>query len=220
MRTRLTALTLALGLFAAGSAYPAQAPAPAPRQPQPAPGFPAPGGFPGQPGFPGGARPGIDYKEVVPQLIEALKDSDADVRQSAAAALAAVGQPAVGPLLDILKDKSDDKELRANAAYVLGHMGGAAHEAVPILLKLLKDSDTDVRRRAAYALQLIVKETPSGGMGGLGMPGMGGPGAMMGGGRPAGHSTLKANDPGLIYTGGAPASAPKGADKTEKKESK
>src|SRR5258708_83893 len=82
------------------------------------------GGFGGQPpgGFQGGSR--IDFKEVVPALIAALDDDDGEVRKAVALTLARVGQPAVTPLLDLLKDKDKSKAARANAAYILGKIGG------------------------------------------------------------------------------------------------
>src|SRR5262249_39547199 len=66
------------------------------------PGLQPPGGFPGQRGF----RPGgTDYKHLIPVLLEPLTDEDADVRQHVVHTLARIGQPAVAPLLDILKEK-------------------------------------------------------------------------------------------------------------------
>src|SRR5205809_266049 len=56
-------------------------------------------------------------KDLVPTLIESLKDQDKSVRQYAASALARVGKEAVDPLLELLKSK--DKAQRANAAYIL-----------------------------------------------------------------------------------------------------
>src|SRR5262249_39949782 len=89
-----------------------------------------------------------------------------------AVTLARVGQPAVTPLLDLLKDKDKSKSARANAAYVLGKIGGQAQAAVPVLLKALKEPDRDLRRRAAFALAQVVGDAQGnsgmfpGGMGG------------------------------------------------------
>jgi hypothetical protein len=149
---------------------------------------------------PPGAGRGPDFKELIPALLDALKDNDADVRQSAASALASIGRPAIDPLVDVLRDKDQNKELRANAAYVLGQMGHNAQEALPTLTKALKDDDKDVRRRAAFAVQRIVKDMgTSGGMMGGGMmmgSGMMPPGAAAARG-PA-PSDIKVNDPGLL----------------------
>src|SRR5262249_12057714 len=89
------------------------------------------GGGPGQ-AFPNAPKQKALPKDLVPALIEALKDEEKDVRQYAASALVRVGTDAVEPLIDLLKGK--DKEQRANAAYVLGQMGAAAQEALPQLL--------------------------------------------------------------------------------------
>src|SRR5437868_887761 len=51
------------------------------------------------------------FKELVPALIEALKDPDPDVRQHTALALATIGQDALKPLIEALTD--DNKERRA-----------------------------------------------------------------------------------------------------------
>jgi hypothetical protein len=164
---------------------------------------------------------GTDYKEVIPALIDALKDSDADVRQSAAGALAGMGRQAVGPLMEIVKDQSKDKDLRANAAYVLGLMGGNGREALPLLTKMLKDDDKDVRRRAAFAIQHIVKESGPG----AGMPGFPASGFPAGtltppGSLPGvqGDKPLSFPDPGLVSPSGSPASKPPAKPGTEKKE--
>jgi HEAT repeats len=137
-------------------------------QPPPGAGAPAlpPGAaFPGQRGglpgqFPGAqppvTQPQPDYREIIPTLMAALADDDGDVRQSVAYTLARIGQPAVKPLLAILKDKDKHRHLRANAAYVLGKMGSVASEAAPALAQALKESDRELRRRAAYALARLV----------------------------------------------------------------
>jgi hypothetical protein len=178
----------------------------------PTPDFQLPKGEqPAQPGAvqppPGRAfAPPAPYKDLVPALIEALKDSDSDVRQAAAATLVQVGREAVAPLVEVLKDK--DRQTRANAAYVLGQIGSPAQEAVPILAKGLKDEDREVRRRVAFALYQIVHSTQeSGPMMTPGMPGFpgGGPGFGGVGSMPGGRgrtTRMVVNDPGLL--GGIP----------------
>jgi hypothetical protein len=215
----LLCLGIGLGLLAAAGQSVAQEQQPGVRAVQ----VPLPGS---QPGFPGFRSGNLDYKEIVPPLIDALKDPDTEVRHSAAGALAHVGQPAISALVDILKDSGKDKELRANAAYVLGRMGITGQEAMPTLVKALKDDDRDVRRRAAYAIENIVKTSnESGGL----MPGMGPPGGFPGGfgGRPAG--AVQVPDPGVVPALGsaqfrvAPPGNPldkKEEKKDEKKEDK
>ncbi|MEG5059839.1 HEAT repeat domain-containing protein [Microcoleus sp. A2-C5] len=95
---------------------------------------------------------------AVPQLIFLLKDSDADVRSSAARALGnipAKAKTVVPQLIFLLKDS--DAEVRYSAAYALGSMGAEAKTAVPQLIPLLKDSNADVRRSAASALGSIAE---------------------------------------------------------------
>jgi len=60
------------------------------------------------------------------------------------------GQNSVEKLCDILK--SDNPQLKRQAAYLLGGLGPAAQSAVPDLLNALKDHDYNVRRYAAYTL--------------------------------------------------------------------
>ncbi len=104
---------------------------------------------------PGGAS--VD-ETVIRRLVEALKDSDTDVRQNLAAALATIGTPAVEPLIAALKDKITER--RAGAAYTLGMIGRPARAALPVLLDLLKDDDVSVRRQASYAISRIVPASP------------------------------------------------------------
>jgi hypothetical protein len=113
------------------------------------------------------------HSRLIPPLLDALKDADADVRQSAAGALAAIGQEAVAPLLKVFEDKDKDKDTRAGIAFVFGQMGLQGREALPALTKSLKDKeeDKDVRRKAVAAIALIVKDMTSRGYGtGYGYP--------------------------------------------------
>jgi hypothetical protein len=118
----------------------------------------AAGGGRGSPSSPSGetqppAAPG-QYKDVIAPLLDALADSDGSVRQLAAATLVRIGPDAVPPLIEALNAK--DRETRANAAYVLGHLARSARTALPALARALKDDDKEVRRRAAYAIHNIV----------------------------------------------------------------
>src|SRR5262249_52865930 len=111
------------------------------------------------PGYPAAGRT-VNLKELIPPLLDALADSDADVRQSAAGALAAIGREAVAPLLKVYEDKEKDRDTRAGIAFVFGQMGYQATEALPALTKALKDKDEDkdVRRKSVAAIQRIVKD--------------------------------------------------------------
>jgi HEAT repeat protein len=99
-------------------------------------------------------------KAPVPALIKALKDDkDEDVRDRAAEALGAFGDPAesaVPALTEALKDKS--AMVRASAAEALGELHEwilANSDTVTALLALLKDPDVDVRETVADALNEI-----------------------------------------------------------------
>jgi hypothetical protein len=152
--------------------------------------------------------------------VEALADADGSVRQSAAATLVKIGQDALQPLIDALKAK--DRETRANAAYVLGHLSQSGREALPALAKVLKDDDKEVRRRAAYAIHNIVSRgetaavvvAPRADDGG---PDAGGGGVALRGvtlaGPPGTGGLLAPMDPGLLLP---PPSLPNKPEKEQK----
>jgi hypothetical protein len=143
----LAAVTLAAPISTRAQDAPPSAP-----PPQPA--------FPGVPRLPELFRPvAQQYADLVPALIDGLKDADPEVRQHCALALANLGRDALPQLLEALKDSN--KEGRAAAAYALGQMGGQGREAVPALLKVLKDEDAGVRRATAQALSRIVAHDSS-----------------------------------------------------------
>jgi HEAT repeat protein len=99
------------------------------------------------------------HSEVIPALLEALKDEDDFVRRSAAAALGRLGEIAaqradvIPALLGALRD--EDPWVRASAAEALGRLGEAATQhpgVIPALLEALKDEDDFLRWSAAAAL--------------------------------------------------------------------
>jgi HEAT repeat protein len=75
------------------------------------------------------------------------------VRETAADALARIGDPAVPALIDTLHDP--DQSIRAHAAQALARMGPKAAPAVPELILALDDPDREVRQGAARALGQI-----------------------------------------------------------------
>ncbi|MGH7140348.1 MAG: HEAT repeat domain-containing protein [Pirellulales bacterium] len=75
------------------------------------------------------------------------------VRETAADALARIGDPAVPALIDTLRDP--DQSIRAHAALALARMGPKASPAVPELILALDDPDREVRQAAARALGQI-----------------------------------------------------------------
>jgi len=89
---------------------------------------------------------------AVPTLIQALADSDADIRRMAAEALGKLGDPqAIPALAQTLRDSEWD--VRCAAAEALGKFNDP--QAVPALIEALGDSDWDVRSAAAEALGAI-----------------------------------------------------------------
>jgi hypothetical protein len=95
------------------------------------------------------------HPRLVPGLLQALKLGDADVEKRILSALLTLRHDAVPGMCDALE--SNDKGLRLQAARVVGLVaaGGqvSVEEAVPLLLRLLKDEDAAVRRAAAQAVE-------------------------------------------------------------------
>ena len=86
---------------------------------------------------------------TVPNLIEALGDSDGDTRSNAAASLGKLGDPrAVDGLIDVLGDP--DAGTRASSAAALGKLGDP--RAVDGLIDALGDPDDATRANAACSL--------------------------------------------------------------------
>ena len=81
------------------------------------------------------------------------RDPEQSVRRQAVDALGHCGKPAVGPLIESLKDLN--KDILIEATYSLGRLGTNAAAAVPALILLLKDDDDDVKKAAAEALKKI-----------------------------------------------------------------
>ena len=87
---------------------------------------------------------------MVPELIEALRNEDEDIRAAAAETLAIKGNVAAVPaLIRALQD--DEESVRKSAVSALGTIGDAA--IVPRLIEALNDSDSYVRQNAVYALE-------------------------------------------------------------------
>jgi len=102
----------------------------------------------------GAAPPLPSDGDLVTRLIAALKDPDADVRANLAQALAKIGPTAVEPLLGALDDGIPER--RAGAALALGWIGTSAKAALPKLLELLDDKETEVRRQASQAIVRVL----------------------------------------------------------------
>ena len=89
---------------------------------------------------------------AIDALVEALKDTDKDVREAAMQALVQFRDPRVfDPMVAALKDSSADT--REKAAFALGQLRDA--RAVDPLAAALHDTSSDVREQAAFALGQI-----------------------------------------------------------------
>jgi HEAT repeat protein len=103
---------------------------------------------------------GAEHSSIaVEALIAALRDSDLDVRQTAAWALGNVGsRTAAEPLAAALSDANP--EMRRRAAWALGNLN--LKQAPPALINGLKDSDPEMREITAWALYEIEDPTAIG----------------------------------------------------------
>jgi HEAT repeat protein len=95
---------------------------------------------------------GPEAGAAVAVLVKALADPDAEVRRSAADALGGIGpqaKPATAALARFTREEPE------RAARALGRIGPGAKQAAPVLVDLLRNSQTDVRLQAAKALGAI-----------------------------------------------------------------
>ncbi len=92
---------------------------------------------------------------AVGPLIDTLKLDHEDARLAATYGLATCGKPAVEALIQMLNH--DNEQVRAHAAFALGDMGAQAEHAVPALAKTLKDGSPFVRHHSAEALGTVAK---------------------------------------------------------------
>lgn len=88
-------------------------------------------------------------ESIVDDLAGLIRESSEPSAQSAVYGLAAIGEPAVDQLIDLL---GEDGDVRHCALHALGEMGKAAASAESALRDVLDDSDPAHRRRAAEAL--------------------------------------------------------------------
>src|SRR5437016_5489670 len=100
-----------------------------------------------------------DPKVILEKLMKELDSSDTQARVQAIMGLAdfgAAAAPAVPKLVAALK--TDDEDLRLNAAIALGKIG---KDAVPPLTEMLQSQDDDTRFYAIWALGWIGSEAKS-----------------------------------------------------------
>jgi HEAT repeat protein len=129
----------------------------------------------------------IGNTRAIPKIIDALNDPERLVRIEAVKALAALGVPAIAPLMQIFREgsghmrtgamealwmlgqpattplimvlKDDQSDVRKRAALLLGEIGD--QKAVDHLTGLLSDDNVAVRKEAFEALEMIKNRTPS-----------------------------------------------------------
>ncbi len=109
------------------------------------------------------SRPSTSPTDVIPVLVQIVKDKAEDdaLRNAAAQGLIVIGKESVPAILEMLEGK--DHGLRLTAAAILTNMRpGQARDAIPALLGVIKDSheDKDLRRQAALALSQALATTP------------------------------------------------------------
>ncbi len=90
-------------------------------------------------------------------LLRTLQDRNPDVRLAAAKALAGIGRPAVGPLVQALHQQ--EARVREVAAWALGRIRDA--RVVQPLIRALSDEDVRVREAAAHALAWLFSSVTS-----------------------------------------------------------
>ena len=94
---------------------------------------------------------------AIPLLLTlAKKDSDANVRYNAAAALNVMGEDAIAAEVELLE--STDMNVLQTVLYGLQQHREKSKAAVPTLIKLLKGGDKDVRWLAAQTLGQIGRD--------------------------------------------------------------
>jgi HEAT repeat protein len=133
------------------------------------------------------------HQDLVDSLVDSLRDGEGEVRETTMYTLGRIGKRAVPSLIAKLRDK--DRDLRANAAYVLAQLGRDSQESLPSLMIALKDGDREVRRRAAYAIHRIILEVAPATKEDEEMP-------------VTYRLSWQATDPGLLMPGEAPANLP------------
>ena len=93
---------------------------------------------------------GMDRDKMGEELLGALKSQNGEVRESAAYALAEIGdKKAVEPLIESLDD--ENSWVRESAVRALGKLRD--EEAIGPIMKLLNDEDVDVRESASEVLK-------------------------------------------------------------------
>lgn len=92
----------------------------------------------------------FESKDVIPPLLEALKDVDSNIRSYASSTLTKKGVAALPNLVPAIQDSN--KQVRQLVIQILGNIGPEAKAAIPPLTQVLKDQDRNIRLSAIEAL--------------------------------------------------------------------
>jgi HEAT repeat protein len=91
--------------------------------------------------------------EAVEPLIKAMNNPNHYLRRRFAESLAMIGEPALGPLINVLNNKEEDWRIREGAAWALGDMKNA--RAIAPLIIAQGDDNQSVQEAATWALSVI-----------------------------------------------------------------
>jgi HEAT repeat protein len=96
-------------------------------------------------------------REAIASLGAGLRARDVEVRRMAAHGLGCLGERALRALPDLLRAATSDPDfgVRSGALWGFRRMGPRARKAEPLLRRLLRDSNKDIRRFAGEALAAV-----------------------------------------------------------------
>lgn len=90
--------------------------------------------------------------QAAPALIKAFKDENRKVRRRAFFALERIGIPVIPYLVQTLEDDQCSFPVKRDATRILGNFKSKSYSALPVLVRLLTDSDYRTRSCAASAI--------------------------------------------------------------------
>jgi hypothetical protein len=102
--------------------------------------------------------PAQKYKNLVPSLRTALRDSEPGIRQHAAQALGYLGRDALPAIMELLRSKNRDQRWRG-VSVMMRMRAGEGQDAIPLLLEILNDHNevTQTRLGAIQAIRDALK---------------------------------------------------------------
>lgn len=94
--------------------------------------------------------------QAIPLLLRALKHADGELKAEILFLLGSFAkEQSVGPLYEIMTDRTEDEEIRNHAAIQISVMGPLLKDSQPLIDSLLKDigsADAELRLHATFAL--------------------------------------------------------------------